>query len=82
MPPWEQGVYPDVGGDNDKEREEEYLTVVGGVVDIRPMGSAVIIAFCHNFFKRVVWNIVDKLGNYKAHCSLRLPLIALKLPPD
>ena len=48
MPPWEQGVYPDVGGDNDKEREEEYLTVVGGVVDIRPMGSAVIIAFCHN----------------------------------
>ena len=32
--PGEKGVYPDVGGDDDEEGEEEDLAVVGRVVDV------------------------------------------------
>ena len=32
--PGEKGVYPDVGGDDDEQMEEEDLAVVGRVVDV------------------------------------------------
>ena len=32
--PGEKGVYPDVGGDDDEQMEEEDLAVVGHVVDV------------------------------------------------
>ena len=37
LPPGEESVYPDVGGDDDEQREEEDLAVVGRVVDVRPV---------------------------------------------
>ena len=36
-PPGQDCVDPDVGGHDDDEGEEEDLTVVGGVVDVRPV---------------------------------------------
>ena len=39
-PPCEEGVNPDVGGDDDEEGEEEDLAVVGRVVDVRPVVGA------------------------------------------
>ena len=40
--PGEKGVYPDVGGDDDEEGEEEDLAVVGRVVDVRPVVRAAV----------------------------------------
>ena len=42
LPPGEKGIYPDVGGDDDEQREEEDLAVVGRVVDIRPVVRAAV----------------------------------------
>ena len=42
LPPGEKGIYPDVGGDDDEEGEEEDLAVVRGVVDVRPVVRAAV----------------------------------------
>ena len=43
LPPVEECVYPDVGGDEDKKREKEDLAVVQRVVDVGPVGRAEIL---------------------------------------
>ena len=43
LPPVEECVYPDVGGDEDKQGEEEDLAVVQRVVDVGPVGGAEIM---------------------------------------
>ena len=40
MTPGQENVYPDVGGDDDDERDEEDLAVVQRVVDVRPVVGA------------------------------------------
>ena len=40
LPPVEECVYPDVGGDENKKREKKDLAVVQCVVDVRPVGGA------------------------------------------
>ena len=42
IPPVEKGVYPDVGGDDNEQGEEEDLAVVRGVVDVRPVVRAAV----------------------------------------
>ena len=40
LPPVEECVYPDVGGDENKKREKEDLAVVQCVVDVPPVIGA------------------------------------------
>ena len=43
LSPVEECVYPDVGGDEDKQGEKEDLAVVQRVVDVGPVGGAEIL---------------------------------------
>ena len=43
LPPVEECVYPDVGGDENKKRERKDLAVVQRVVDVGPVGGAEIL---------------------------------------
>ena len=52
LPPGEKGIYPDVGGDDDEQREEEDLAVVGRVVDVRPVVRAAVYFNLNWQFKR------------------------------
>ena len=45
LPPVEECVYPDVGGDEDKQGEKKDLAVVQCVVDVGPVGRAEILIF-------------------------------------
>ena len=42
MPPGEEHIDPDVGGDDDEEWEEKDFAVVGRVVDVRPVVRAAV----------------------------------------
>ena len=57
--PGEKGVYPDVGGDDDEEGEEEDLAVVRGVVDVRPVVRAAVNWQCHPFHLKFRFDFIQ-----------------------
>ena len=64
--PGEKGVYPDVGGDDDEEGEEEDLAVVGRVVDVRPVVRAAVNWF--DFIQNRACRLCDKFPTDELQC--------------